>query len=113
MLKKDHPIIYIFYAIIGALILTSCYHFSINDKHKLCALLPALPIIGLFSLFLIYFNSKSNLLTKNYIIHHIHFLLYTVLIYIITYITYLYTNNIFVSLIIALSVWSTIIYYYF
>ena len=34
-LKKDSPIVYMFYAILGALTFVGIYHFSLNNKYKI------------------------------------------------------------------------------
>ena len=45
MIKKDTPIIYILVALVGAILLTTSYYLSLQNKYKLCALIPTLPII--------------------------------------------------------------------
>tara|TARA_Y100000389_G_scaffold176497_2_gene188059 strand:- start:2319 stop:2483 length:165 start_codon:yes stop_codon:yes gene_type:complete len=51
MIKKDNPYIYILVALVGAIILTTSYHLSLQNKYKICALISALPVIGLLGLF--------------------------------------------------------------
>ena len=79
-LKKDSPIVYSFYAILGAIILTTLYYFSLQNKYKISALIPALPVVGIIGLLFIFIN-KGN--SKEYIINHIKFLLLTVLLYVL------------------------------
>ena len=81
MIKKDSPIIYILVALIGATLLTISYHFSLQNKYKICALIPALPIIGLTGLFFLTLN-KGN--SEGYILNHIRFLLITTSLYFFT-----------------------------
>ena len=50
-LKKNSPIVYAFYGILGIILLTTLYYFSLQKKYKICALIPAIPIIGLTGLF--------------------------------------------------------------
>ena len=44
--------------ILGAVLFTSIYYFSQKKEYKLCALIPALPIVGLYGLIII--NNINN-----------------------------------------------------
>jgi uncharacterized membrane protein (GlpM family) len=109
MIKKDSPIIYICVALIGAIILTIIYHFSLENKYKICALIPALPIIGLIGLYFIILN-KGNI--KGYIINHIKFLLITTSLYIFTLIFLYLKYNLLLSLIISFMLWFILVNIY-
>jgi len=106
-LKKDSPIVYAFYAILGAILLTTMYYFSLQNKYKICALIPALPVVGIVGLLFI-FKNKGN--SKEYIINHIKFLLLTVLLYVLILFTFYLTNNIVLSLISMSIIWLAILY---
>ncbi len=107
MISKNSPYIYILVALIGAILLTTSYHFSLQNKYKICALIPALPIIGLTGLFFITLN-KGN--TKGYIFNHIRFLLITSCLYFFT-LLFLYLNyDLLLSLFFSFILWSILIY---
>ena len=102
MIKKDSPIIYICVALIGATLITISYHFSLENKYKICSLIPALPIIGLTGLYFIILN-KGNI--KGYIINHIKFLLITTSLYFFTLIFLYLKYDLLLSLIISFILW--------
>lgn len=98
---------YIIYSVFGALVLPLQYYFSKNKQYKLCALLPTIPILGLTGLFmLIFYNGNINKYIKN----HIAFLMCTISLYISLIFIYYLTNNIVVSLVLAMIIWSCIVY---
>jgi len=99
---------YIIYGIFGAILFPLIYHLSLKQNTKLCALLPALPVLGITGLILtnINENKKKNILTKNYLENIIIFILLSLIIYIIIYVFYGITNNIVISILISLTVGS-------
>jgi len=105
--KKDSPIVYTFYGILGTILLTTLYYFSLQNKYKICALIPALPVVGIIGLLFIFINEGNS---KDYIIYHIKFLLFTVLLYVLILFTFYLTNNIILSLISILIIWLLILY---
>ena len=106
-IKKDSSFVYAFYAILGAILLTTSYYFSLQNKYKICALIPALPIVGIVGLLFIYVNEGNS---KEYIIYHIKFLLFTVLLYVLMLIINFFIKNLFLSIIYALLIWLFIVY---
>tara|TARA_B110001450_G_scaffold74540_2_gene71033 strand:+ start:8416 stop:8760 length:345 start_codon:yes stop_codon:yes gene_type:complete len=106
-LKKNSPIVYTFYGILGTILLTTLYYFSLQNKYKICALIPAIPVIGLTGLFFVLNNNGSY---KNYITNHIKFLLTTVFFYILMLIINFFIKNLFISIISALLIWLAIVY---
>ena len=102
MIRKDSPYIYILVALVGAILLTTSYHFSLQNKYKLCALIPALPIIGLFGLFFITLN-KGN--SNGYIINHIKFLLTTTSLYFFTLLFLYFNYDLILSLFFSFILW--------
>lgn len=94
--------IYIFYSIFGALLFVLLYHFSLYENTIFCALIPALPILGLFGLFLIYEKKKD---IKHYLRSLIIFFVLYVILFSIMYGIYDYTNNIVSSVLISLFIW--------
>ena len=101
---------YIVYSIIGAIIFPLIYYFSLNKKYKICALIPAIPLVGLTGLFFIIQN-KGNI--NGYILNHCKFLSITISMYVILIITYHFIKNILFSIFIALMIWLSIVYYNF
>ena len=109
MIKKDSPYVYILVALIGATILTITYHFSLQNKYKLCSLIPTIPIMGLLGLYFITTLNKEN--KENYIVNHIRFLLITCSLY-ISMLFFLYLNlNLITSFIFSLILWFSLVYY--
>tara|TARA_Y100001980_G_C14249712_1_gene95235 strand:+ start:20 stop:361 length:342 start_codon:yes stop_codon:yes gene_type:complete len=106
MIRKDSPIIYICVALVGAILLTTSYHLSLQNKYKLCALIPALPVIGLSGLFFITLN-KGNY--KGYIFNHIRFLLITGSFYFLILFFLYFNNNLIVSLFFSFILWIILI----
>jgi hypothetical protein len=107
MIEKNNPILYILFALIGAILLTSSYHFSLQNKYKICALIPALPIIGLTGLFFITLN-KGN--TSEYILNHIRFLLITTSLYFFILIFLYFKYDLLLSLIFSFVLWFIFVY---
>lgn len=107
---RDNPIVYLCYSLTGAILLPVLYYFSIHGKTKICALLPALPILGLVGLLLTQiFNNKH---INNYIFNHMISLLITASLYLFMYILYTYTKNIVLSFIVSFLLWLIIINYH-
>lgn len=109
-LKKDSPIVYAFYAILGALTFVGTYHFSLNNKYKLCALLPTIPITSILGLYLIH-KYNSNL--EGYIVSKFIFILNTFLFYVTLMLFYLKTKDLLLSTIIGIVQWLFISYLIF
>ena len=87
------------------------YHFSLNNKYKICSLIPTIPILGITGLFFI-INNNGNI--NSYINKHMQFLLCTLTIYLILLTIYYFTKkiflSIFLSIFLALLIWFGIIY---
>ncbi len=101
---------YFIYSIIGALILPLLYYCSKHGKYKIASLIPAIPIMGLLGLSFIIFH-KGDI--NSYIVNHSKFLSFTVLLYLCLLMLYYFTKNIFLSILLALIIWSTFICYDF
>ncbi len=99
---------YIIYSIIGAIIFPLMHYFSLNKKYKICALLPAIPLVGLTGLFFIIKN-KGNI--NNYVLNHSRFLFTTLIMYIILTIVYYFTKKIYLSIFISFIIWFFLIIY--
>lgn len=99
---------YIFYGIFGGIGLPILYHLSLKQNSKACALIPALPLLGITGLILTNINGKKkkHFLTVNYLKNIITFILLALAIYIIIYVLYEITNNIITSIIISLIIGS-------
>lgn len=101
-LKKDSPIVYAFYALFGALVFVGTYHFSLNNKYKLCSFMPTIPIPGLLGIYLIH-KYNSNL--EGYIQSKFIFILNTFLFYVTLMLFYLKTKDLLLSTIIGIVQW--------
>jgi len=106
---------YIFYGIIGAIGLPLMYHLSLKQNSKLCALIPALPLLGITGLILTNMNTNGNknkhFLTKDYLKNIITFITLALTIYIIIYLLYEVTNNVITSITISLIIGSILFFY--
>ena len=104
---------YIFYTIFGAIGLPLIYHLSLKQNSTLCALIPALPLLGITGLILTNINANKNkhILTTNYLKNIIIFITLVLIIYIIIYLVYEIINNIVTSIIIGLIIGTIIICY--
>ena len=101
-INKKHPLVYIFYSLIGAIILPLMYHISLQNKYKISSLLPTIPLLGLFGLFIIIKNNGNY---NKYIKLHIKFLLITTIFYIFI-LCFIYLNySIYTSLFISSLLW--------
>ena len=98
---------YVLYSLIGAILFPLMYHFSLNNKYKICSLIPTIPILGITGLFFI-INNNGNI--NSYINKHMQFLLCTLTMYLILLTIYYFTKKIFLSIFLALLIWFGIIY---
>lgn len=98
---------YIIYSIVGAILLPFMYFFSKNKQYKLCALIPAIPVLGLTGLFML-INYNANI--YKYIKNHIKFLTSTILFYILLIFIFYLSNNIYLSITISILLWCIIVY---
>ena len=99
---KNNYLIYIYYALIGAILFPLLYYLSLQKKYKFCALIPTIPVLGLFGLFMISINNKSNI--KDYIKNHIIFIITTIIFYLVV-LSFYNIFSIYISLFIGLLVW--------
>ena len=104
---------YIIYGIFGAILFPVLYHLSLKQNTKLCALIPALPVLGITGLILTNINSNKNkhFLTTNYLKNIIIFITLALTIYILIYLFYEITNNIVTSIVISLIIGSILFCY--
>lgn len=107
MIKKDSIYVYIFIALLGAIILTSSYYFSLQKNYKICSLIPAIPIMGLLGLFFITSNKGNNI---NYIINHIKFIAITLCLYLLTLLFLYFKYDIITSLFFSFILWFILVY---
>jgi len=93
---------YIMHAIAGALLLPILYYYSLKKNSLMCALIPTIPILGLYGLYCVQENNGNiEKYLKNIIIFGSMYAGFFLLI------SYLYkaTNNIVTSSCISLIVW--------
>ena len=103
---------YFIYSLLGALLFMLIYHFSLYENKIICALIPALPILGIFGLFLISEKKKDVL---QYLTNIIVFFILYLFLFSLMYLLYLHTSNLPISIGISLTVWMffTICYIFF
>lgn len=106
LLNNDFNI-YLIYFIIGGLLITTTYYFSKIKNNKFCALIPALPIVGLFGLLVTKINNNSCL---EYLLYIIKFIIITLILYLIIYLLLIKTNNFRLSIFLGILIWLTILY---
>ncbi len=99
---------YLIYCIVGAILFTVSYYCSQHSNHIISALIPALPILGFFGLFLLEKN-RSNVL--EYLGNLMVFCLFYMLLFGIMYVLYEKTNNLLLSFIVALMFWAFLVVY--
>tara|TARA_B100000902_G_scaffold361776_1_gene379508 strand:+ start:2787 stop:3140 length:354 start_codon:yes stop_codon:yes gene_type:complete len=98
---------FICYFIIGGFIIAIMNYFSKYNKTKYLALLPALPIVGIYGLLLILKNKKNY---NEYLINISSFVFTCLLFYILIFIINKIIMNIYLSLIISLFIWFCLVY---
>lgn len=105
MLKNYEIILHIF---LGGLLFGIAHYLSKNKKDKLVALIPSIPILGIYGL-LLTIKNKNNL--KIYLSSILYFVLIGFIFYSLIFIIYKFSNNILLSLSISIIVWITLIYF--
>jgi uncharacterized membrane protein (GlpM family) len=110
---------YLFHALIGAIVFSLLHYFSLKKQYKLCALIPAIPIVGLYGLIIIIENNENN---KNiiqiiniYLRNIIGFVFlalffYAMLYYFMNFLTDYFINP-YISIFFSLIIWLTLIIY--
>ena len=93
---------YLFHGTIGAVLFMLTYHFSINKYSTITALLPAVPLAGLYGLYLIY-SENGNV--TNYLTKISLFIMTALIFYIAMLIIYKKTKNILLALIFGAFIW--------
>ena len=105
---------YLFYFILGGILFSSIHYFSSIKNNKICALLPTIPVVGIYTMLLIKYNNKteqSNVLCSKFLYNISRFIIYTLIFYILMLIILNYINHFFLSLIISLLLWTTLLYF--
>ena len=98
MINEKSVEVYFLHSIVGAILFALLYYFSLQKNSIICALIPALPILGFFGLYYVYYN-KSNI--EEYLKNIIVFFILYVLLFSMIYGLYIYNNNIVLSTIIS------------
>ena len=94
--------------IIGAIIFMLIFHFSLKKNSGLCALIAALPLMGLFGLYTININ-KGDI--NKYLLKIVMFYSLYIFLFYGTYLLYKKTNKLYLSVGILLLLWSILICY--
>lgn len=105
MFKNYEIILHIF---LGGLLFGIAHYLSKNKKDKLVALIPSIPILGIYGL-LLTIKNKNNL--KIYLSSILYFVFIGFVFYSLILIIYKFSNNILLSLSISIIVWITLIYF--
>ena len=91
-----------FSGILGAILFIFIYHFSTLKKSSLCALLAALPFMGLFGLMNIY---KNNANIRKYLLKIVLFYSLYILLFFTIHLIYEKTINFYLAIAIGLLLW--------
>ena len=93
---------YLFHGIIGAILFMLTYHFSVNKYSTLTALVPAVPLAGMYGLYLI--NSKNGNVI-NYLTKISLFIMTALIVYVAILIVYIKSKNLLLALILGSLIW--------
>ena len=93
---------YLFHGIIGAILFMLTYHFSVNKYSTLTALVPAVPLAGMYGLYLI--NSKNGNVI-NYLTKISLFIMTALIFYVAILIVYIKSKNLLLALILGSLIW--------
>ena len=99
---------YIVYFILGGIVFSSIHYFSSIKNNKMCALIPTIPVVGIYSMLLIKYNNKNedtNILCSKLLYNICHFVINTFLFYFLMLILLNYSNNFALSLIVSLIIY--------
>ena len=99
---------YLFHGILGAILFILTYHFSVNKYSTLTALLPAVPLAGIYGLYLIY-SENGNI--KNYLTKISLFIMTALIFYIAILIVYIKSKNLLLALILGALIWLVSCYF--
>ena len=99
---------YLFHGILGAILFMLTYHFSVNKYSTLTALLPAVPLAGMYGLYLIY-SENGNI--KNYLTKISLFIMTALIFYVAILIVYIKSKNLLLALILGGLIWLVCCYF--
>ena len=97
---------YFLSGLLGSILFTLVYHFSLKKNSGLCALFAALPIMGLFG---IYNINKHNANINKYLLKLLIFYCLYILLFFTIYLTYNKTKKINLAVFIGILIWSLMI----
>lgn len=98
---------YVVHFLIGGFLFLFIHYYSKNNKTKLAALIPAIPILGIYGLIL---NIQNKNKTNIYLKSIIKFILLALLFYTSIFFIYKFINRIFISAITSLIIWLYLVY---
>jgi uncharacterized membrane protein (GlpM family) len=99
---------YLFHGILGAILFMLTYHFSVNKYSTLTALLPAIPLAGMYGLYLIY-SKNGNVI--NYLTKISLFIMTALIFYVAILIVYIKSKNLLLALILGGLIWLVSCYF--
>ena len=103
----NNNIDFIIHFIIGGLLFGGINYFSKYKKNKLLALMPTIPVLGIYGLLLTIKNKNS---LNEYLSNITNFILIALGFYILIFLINKILNKIFISLLISLIIWLIFIY---
>lgn len=98
---------FLIHFIIGGLIVAIINYCSKHFKTKFVALIPAIPALGIYGLFLTV-NDKKDL--NDYLLNISNFILISLGFYMLIFIINKFIKRIFISLVISLLIWFLVVY---
>ncbi len=99
---------YLLYASIGAVVVALIYHLSLQKKSKMCALIPAMPILGYCGLYFIVINDGN---INDYLFNLIKYVIISIVLFSLILFFNKVLKNIILSTIISTIIWGIIIYF--
>ena len=105
----NNKVDYIIHFIIGGILTCALYYAGKYDSIKICSIIPALPILGLYGLITI--KNKNNTNINKYLINIVKFILISIILYSLIYLFHNLTSNIYLCIIIPLIIWLLLICY--
>ena len=99
---------YLFHFVLGGILHSLIHYFSKTKQSKLCALIPALPILGIIGLAHIASETKKEI--NNYLLSTVLFFIIYVFFFALIYLLYSKTNNIVYSGIVSFLLWLVVMY---
>ena len=102
MIYQKNKTGFILHAITGSILLPILYYYSLKKNSMICALIPTIPLLGLYGMYCI---NENNGNIQKYLIDIIVFGFFYMLFFILTLLIYNTINNIVLATSISLLLW--------